>query len=95
MTCEKEAMNELQAQKLCKLVSDQYGPGSARIHRLGNNELVVIIKKGCWFCWNFDDWSLYRHNEKLKAKAERRREREVQRGIDTAEAYHLAMPMMV
>jgi len=90
-------MTKQEAQYLCELVIDQYGPGSAHIHRIGNGELVVIItaKKGLWFCWSFDDWTTFRKNEKRQAKARRRERHEKHEdllGINPSEAYHLVMP---
>jgi len=84
-------MSEQEALYLCELVIDQYGPGSARIHMIGNGELVVIItaKKGPWFCWSFEDLTTFRKDEK-------RRERHYEEdedllGINPREAYRLVM----
>jgi hypothetical protein len=91
-------MTEQEAQYLCELVIDQYGPGSAHLHRIGNGELVVIItaKKGPWFCWSFKDWTTFRKDEKHQAKAKRRErhyeeDEDLLGSINPSEEYHLVM----
>ena len=45
----------------------------ARVHLLGNGRDYVVILDGCWFIWNFADWSAY-HKAYKKDQARRRQE---------------------
>jgi hypothetical protein len=69
------SLTELQAQKLYELVCDRYGSRSARIHQIGNGELVVLVRhtRGVFYCWSFADWT--RFCKRVKAWQQAAREK--------------------
>jgi len=89
-------MTELDAEKLCQLVCDQYGRDAGRLVPLSDGrEYAVRIarERGCWFLWDWKCWTAYRHQEKQKLQRKRGRPRreEVLHAISYSEVFSLAM----
>ncbi len=85
-------MTEEQARRLWDYTTTALGDNNSRMHQLGNGEWVVRIRAKDYFLWGFEDWTVYAHDLKAKAKAERKAQRrDVQRAIDTQESYRLVL----